>query len=444
MAEATIIQILDARDKRVKKQHNILEKYKCPIVSFTMNIAGPEKISPLIERGFYEGINLLKQALDTDSILFESVSTDITGCEAMFSVKTDAPNLKKTCTLIEENSSLGRLFDMDVIDTDGKKLERKSVRGCIVCGAPGRECAAGRLHSVEELQKTTSKILKNYFLDHDKKLISELAEKSLLEEVYTTPKPGLVDCRNSGSHKDMDINTFIKSADALSNYFGECFYLGVNTSDTSPEDTFSSINKIGIEAEELMYSVTGGINTHKGVIYSMGILCAAIGRLWRPELPFSDIYQICSESAKIARKQIHKDFKDNDLTTAGKRIYKNTGITGIRGEVLSEFASVIKIALPCYRQLLGKNFDAGRAGAITLLNLIATVKDTNLYNRGGVKGAEFAMETAKEFLKKNPEPETKQIEALDDAFIERNLSPGGCADLLALTYFLYSIETNHL
>lgn len=60
-----------------------------------MNIAGPEKISPLIERGFYEGINLLKQALDTDSILFESVSTDITGCEAMFSVKTDAPNLKK-------------------------------------------------------------------------------------------------------------------------------------------------------------------------------------------------------------------------------------------------------------------------------------------------------------------------------------------------------------
>ena len=187
--------------------------------------------------------------------------------------------------------------------------------------------------------------------------------------MYTTPKPGLVDCRNSGSHKDMDINTFIKSADALSNYFGECFYHGVNTSDTSPEDTFPSINKIGIEAEELMYSVTGGINTHKGVIYSMGILCAAIGRLWRPELPFSDIYQICSESAKIAREQIHKDFKDNDLTTAGKRIYKNTGITGIRGEVLSEFASVIKIALPCYRQLLGKNFDAGRAGAIATREL---------------------------------------------------------------------------
>lgn len=440
MAEVTIYQILDARDKRVQKQKFILDKYKCPIVSFTMNIAGPEKISPLIERGFYEGISLLKKAVEKECILYESVSTDITGCEAMFAVKMDVSELKTICTNIEEGSTLGRLFDMDVLDTDSKKLERKTVRGCIVCDAPGRECAARRLHSVEELQQVTNRILKDYFIIRDKNLICNLAQKSLLDEVHTTPKPGLVDLRNSGSHNDMDINSFIKSADALAPYFGECFYLGVKTSDSSPEDTFAAINKIGIEAEELMYSVTGGVNTHKGVIYSMGILCAAIGRLWRPELPFASISEICSESIKIAENQINKDFENNDLTTAGKRAYKNIGITGIRGEVLSGFSSVTKIALPCYRELLSKNLDCNTAGAVTLLNLIATVKDTNLYNRGGIEGAEYAVKATKELLNNFPEPDTKQIEALDEAFIKKNLSPGGCADLLAITYFLHSVE----
>ena len=238
----------------------------------------------------------------------------------------------------------------------------------------------------------------------------------------------------------MDINSFIKSADALESYFGECFYLGTKTSNNFPEDTFSAINKIGIEAEQLMYSVTGGVNTHKGVIYSMGILCAAIGRLWNPETPFAKILEICSESAKIAKNAIEEDFKNNDITTAGKRAYKNIGITGIRGEVLSGFSSVTKIALPCYRGLLNKNLDCNIAGAITLLNLIAAVKDTNLYNRGGVEGAEFAVKATKELLKSSPMLVTKQIEALDDTFIKKNLSPGGCADLLAITYFLHSIE----
>ena len=440
MAEVTIYQILDARDKRVQKQKSILEKYKCPIVSFTMNIAGPEKNSPLIERGFFKGIKALREALGTDCILYESIDTDITGCEAIFAVKMDVLKLKSICTHIEEESTLGRLFDMDVLDIDGNKLERKSVRGCIVCGAPGRECAARRLHSVEQLQETTNKIFTDYFRNFDKNLICRLAQKSLLDEVNTTPKPGLVDSRNSGSHKDMDINTFVKSADALKSYFGECFHLGVETSGSLPKDTFSVINKIGIEAEHLMYSVTNGVNTHKGMIYSMGILCAAIGRLWHPEKPFASIDEICIEGAKIAKDAVEKDFKNNDLTTAGKRAFKNIGITGIRGEVLSGFASVTKLALPSYRELINKNLDPNFAGVITLLNLIAQVKDTNLYNRGGVEGSEYAVNKAKELLSQSQLPTKEQIEALDDEFIARNLSPGGCADLLAITYFLYSIE----
>ncbi len=441
MTEVTLSQMLDAREERVKKQKDILSRFKLPLISFTMNIAGPIKTSPLIERSFFEGVRLLKESLPQNSIIHQEITIEPTGCEAIFSVKYEARKLKKICTSIEEGATIGRLFDMDVINTDGSKLERKNLRSCFVCGAPGRACAAGRVHSVNELQAATREIMENYFFLLDKEICSTLAVKSLLAEVYTTPKPGLVDCRNNGSHTDMDINTFEKSAHALKPYFDECFSIGKNTAGLSPNQTFSLLRNAGILAEKIMYNATDGINTHKGAIYSMGILCAGIGRLWLPATPFRSTSDICSESANIVKEAVEKDFKEIDTATAGGRLYLKYGLTGIRGEVASGFDSVLNIGLPYYKRLSNKNFNSNDAGAITLLYLISSVKDTNLYHRGGIKGAEYAVQITKKLLKDFPEPTKKQIESLDDEFIKRNLSPGGCADLLAITYFLYSLET---
>ena len=441
MTEVTLNQMLDAREERVKKQKDILSRFKHPLISFTMNIAGPIKTSPLIERSFFEGIKFLKQSLPQGSIIYQDIDIKSTGCEAMFSVKYQAPKLKYICSSIEENLSVGRLFDIDVINADGNKLERKNPRNCLVCGAPGRTCAAGRVHPVRELQAVTREIMENYFFHLDKERCSALAVKSLLDEVYTTPKPGLVDCRNNGSHTDMDINTFEKSAHALKPYFEECFSIGKNTADLSPNETFSLLRNAGILAEKTMYNATDGINTHKGAIYSMGILCASIGRLWLPEDPFKCASDVCIESAKIVKEAVQKDFEQIDTSTVGGRLYLKYGIRGIRGEAASGFDSVLKIGLPHYKELRNKNFSSNDAGAITLLYLISNVKDTNLYHRGGIKGAEDAVKTIKKLLANFPEPAKKQIETLDDTFIKQNLSPGGCADLLAITYFLYSLES---
>ncbi len=253
MTEVTLSQMLDARENRVKKQNDILSQFKLPLISFTMNIAGPVKTSPLIKRAFYEGISLLKENL-TQDIVYEDISSEITGFEAIFSVNADASKLKDICTCIEDRLTIGRLFDMDVIDLDGKKLERKNTRGCFVCGAPGRACAAGRLHSVNELQTATKEIMENYFFLRDKEYFSALAAKSLLDEVHTTPKPGLVDCRNNGSHKDMDVPLFTKSANALKPYFEECFSIGKNTANLSPSETFPFLRNAGILAEKTMYN----------------------------------------------------------------------------------------------------------------------------------------------------------------------------------------------
>ena len=444
MAEVTLAQILEARDRRAEFQRTLLEMYGYPLISFTMNIAGPIKCSPLIERAFRFGLNLLDNRLSPELVLDRRIEISDTGCQAFYCVKKAASELKQLCISIEDASPLGRLFDLDVIDSDGIALKRPSLRGCIVCGAPGRACAAGRLHSVAELQFTTNRIITEHFAPADAKKIAALAVQSLIDEVNTTPKPGLVDRRNNGSHRDMDISTFLKSAAALEPYFQDCVKIGQQTATQSPEETFLCLRVAGLSAEKEMYAATGGVNTHKGIIYTLGILCGALGRLWTPETPIALIPRLFDECAQMAQPSVSSDIATFDGSTAGQRLYLSQGIPGIRGEVAAGLPSVKNISLPAYQTGLRAGLSANISGVIALLHLIAEVKDTNLYHRGGVEGAEFAANAARALLRENESPRLEQIEALDDAFIARNLSPGGCADLLAVTYFVSSLAENCL
>lgn len=440
MSAVTLEQILQAREDRVRLQRQMLHEYNCPLVCYTMNIAGPVKNSPLIERGFRAGLDHLEQVLPKESIRKRIVDISVTGCQAIFAVSMDAPLLKQTCTAIEDSTSLGRLFDMDVLDTDGTKLERTQLRGCIVCGAPGRGCAAGRVHPVAQLQEVTNSILREHFAKADREYIASAAVQSLVDEVNTTPKPGLVDRRNNGSHQDMTIHHFVASANALKPYFTECVKIGQDTAAQPPQDTFPILRQAGLEAEKAMYRATGGVNTHKGAIYTMGILCGALGRLWTAEVPMGDVSLIFSECAKMVHTFVDSDFAAADGSTAGQKLYLKYGLGGIRAEVAAGLPSVANIALPCYQKALADGHTANDAGVITLLHLIARVEDTNLYHRGGKEGAQWASKVARMLLQASPSPFSAQVEALDDAFMARNLSPGGCADLLAVTYFLHALQ----
>ena len=177
MKEITLNEILYAREQRVKKQKDIINSFNCPIISFTMNIAGPCKVSPLIERAFFEGIKLLKEKLSSKSILYENIEVKPTGCEAFFSVNKNAKEIKKITSLIEESITLGRLFDMDVIDTNFTKLERENPRSCIICKRKGKVCSAGRFHTAEEVFNKTKEIMEKHF----KNQLSSLKEIKLLK-----------------------------------------------------------------------------------------------------------------------------------------------------------------------------------------------------------------------------------------------------------------------
>ena len=436
--DITLKEILDAREERVRMQMEMQRENPYPLICFTMNIAGPIKTSPLIIRAFDYGLKELENAIEKYGIAKQITEYKNYGPMSLLSVMADAQDIKDICVRIEESCPLGRLFDMDVIDVDGKKLERKKERCCIICGKAGRTCAAGRLHSVEELQEKTQEIISDHFAKIDAQKFAELARACLIEEVRTTVKPGLVDLSNNGSHSDMNVQTFENSANALVDYFGECVNIGINTAHNTHEDTFYALRKAGIKAEKAMYKATNGVNTHKGIVYSLGVILGAIGRLWKPDSPIAQTDDILAECSAMTKTAVEKDFANIDDSTAGGRLFLKKGIRGIRGEVSGGFPSVKNISLPVYKNELTNGKTKNDAGVITLLHLIANVYDTSIYNRGGDEGVKYAQEYANKLICDTPT--INDIKEMDKTFIAKNLSPGGSADLLAITYFLESIE----
>ena len=473
--EITLTDILTAREERVAIQNALLAEYRVPVISFTMNMAGPVKVTALSHRAFLWGLEQLRLGfLQNRMAVKKEYSRSIpTGDEGYFAIDAPAERVKALCVEIEEANRMGRFFDMDVIGTDGNKLERGAERSCIVCGKPGRDCASRRLHTVAELRAATAVQLSWGLREDDRRRIGALATRALLEEVAVTPKPGLVDRANNGAHRDMDFMSFQASAAALAPYWEECFLHGwqdahMEEQDRAcprlPAETFAALRPFGKRAERDMLAATGGVNTHKGAIFTLGVLCGAIGRLWTAEAGFPDTEAILHEAAAMTRETLEKELPAARWNTAGEALYWKYGARGIRGQVADGLPAVREISLPVFKRLLASGLDRNHAAAVTLLHLIANVEDTNLLHRGGPEGAAWARDAAGALIAQTKGdggtdchgqcahwprndslvgsvPSLEDIAELDRQFIQRNLSPGGCADLLAVTLFLESLHS---
>ncbi len=445
--EVTLEEMLAARETRVDIQRDILSRFPHPLICFTMNIPGPVKDSLLIRRSVQTGrAQLLERLKNARLPVVNQTERHVpTGYEGYFSVQAEVLEVKRFCAEIEDETPLGRLFDMDVLGPDGIKLDRAAVSGgprnCLICGAPGRSCASRRLHSVEELQSAARRVMTEYFSSCDRKQAAVLALRATLDEVCTTPKPGLVDRNNSGSHRDMDMFTFIASAASLAPYWDKCIKAGQDTQALPPSETFFRLRSAGKQAERDMLTATGGINTHKGIIFSLGTVCAALGRLWRPETPCYDSASILSECASMTRVAVQEDFAamttSGQRDTTGARLYLEHHLEGIRGEVSRGLPAVAQIGLPALHAALSAGLNRNDAGAVTLAHLIAYVTDTNMIARGGLEEAAAMKEKTARLLEHSSTPSMKELSELDELFISKNMSPGGCADLLAITYFLH-------
>ena len=444
--EVTLSEVLAAREVRAQRQRALLEERGLPAISFCMNIAGPVKNGHAIRRAFREGILRLTEALRGARLRVEyrEEIDEPTGCEALLAVRGDPREIKRLCVDLEDEDALGRLFDMDVLTPDGGKLDRECLnlpqRTCLICGRAGKVCASRRVHSHEELQQRTRQILTDYFAQADGDRIAAQAARALLYEVCTTPKPGLVDRANSGSHRDMDIFIFVDSTTSLLPYLREAFGIGCRTAALSPEETFRQLRRAGLRAERVMFEATGGVNTQKGAVFSLGTVCAAAGRLWTVERPRAPIEAVLDECARMSSRAVADDLAavtGEGAETCGQRLYLMHGLRGIRGELADGLPSVSRIGFPALRGALSRGASLEQAGVYALLRLIAGVEDTNLHARGGSEGRRWASEQAAGLLRDGRLPAAEEVAALDRDFIERDLSPGGCADLLAITFFLH-------
>lgn len=427
--EISLMQILAARENRAATQKRLLQDFGKPLICFTMNIAGPVKYSEAIHAGYGFGKRLLNARLSCVLHFEESIMP--TGCEGFYVVDMPARELKQLCVQIEDSAALCRLFDMDVLDTDGQKLSREELglpgRSCLICQKPSFDCSRSRAHSVAQLQEKTAFLLGEA---KEETYIASLAYQALVQEVCTTPKPGLVDMQNSGSHKDMDIHTFLKSAKALQPYFAECAAIG--KLGLSPAEAFVKLRAAGIQAEKVMFEATNGVNTHKGAIFTMGLLCAAAAKHREP----AEILQACAAMTAGLVKQDFAGIGPENAVTAGQRLYAQHGITGIRGQAEKGFPAVQYVGLPVLKAGLEKGLSLNDAGCAALLHILCATQDTNLIARSDLKTARAVTARIAAILEDAPYPTMDTLEAMDREFMEKNLSPGGSADLLAASYFL--------
>ena len=253
-------------------------------------------------------------------------------------------------------------------------------------------------------------------------LVADLAERALRLELDTTPKPGLVDRQDNGAHKDMDYALMSKSISALRPYLTR---LAVESAkDIDP----AKIKEIGIEAEKAMLKATGGVNTHKGALFCIGLSVAAASNL----ASATGSVQVYSFKELVSRAASEIPSARGTHGAEAKRSFKAVGALE---NARAAYPELFTDWLPYYRSLEGDPFRCHK----TLLHIMTTLDDTNILHRRGAEGLAHAEAEAARLLEDFSE---SGLSSLNKDFIRENISPGGSADMLSLTIFIESIINN--
>ncbi|WP_371371662.1 triphosphoribosyl-dephospho-CoA synthase CitG [Sporomusa aerivorans] len=457
MQEITLEAVLEAKERLASLQAELRNCYHLPLVSFTTNIPGPVKDSPTIRR-------LLRHAVDEFRSMAEGMGCSIqeerflyrlTGPAAVLAVGGDASRLKHACVRLEETGFYARLLDIDVFDAGGRQLSRSSLgqpeRTCFICPEAAVVCRRSGRHTLEELGRNVQERLLAFTAAGTNPWpksvwdIGSWAVEAMLMEAACTPAPGLVDRDNAGAHRDMDFFTFQMSTSALAGSMFRCAAAGHNHQGFSRE-LLPALRYIGKDGEQQMLTATKGVNTQKGLMFLLGILTAATAYNTRnAAVTAGQILETVADMTQgiVARELSPLALKQPDRLTAGEKLYMQYGVPGIRGEVEAGIPSIRHQGLPVLKLALAAGLSLNDALVHTLMNLMTVVEDTTILNRHGMEILLDVQKRAKCIMDIGgmlTDIGKQQIIALDEVFIARNISPGGVADLLAATYFLYLVE----
>lgn len=447
----SLVDLLAAKEQRQLRQQRLLNQYGLTLVSITINMPGPVKDTILTRQLCDFAVAAIRNCLP---VCAEEIVYLSTGPEALLVTSTFAASVKELCSVIETAQPFARLLDLDVFNAQGELFSAQDSRGfrkCYICDNPAVYCMREAKHGQGEIQLAVKRLFYQFLAEQSRTIsavaetIGSLAVEAMLYEVTCTPSPGLVNRVNSGAHQDMDFYTFMASTAALSGTMARFAQAGMNFSGPVTE-LLPVLRIIGQAGEQIMFKTTQGVNTQKGLIFSLGIVIAAVAFLLKNS-QFSEcsVYETVAQmTAGMVSRELAVSEQSEEKLTAGEKLYRHYKITGIRGEFEQGLPAVRCHSLPQLRRSLESGLAVNEALIETLLRLMTCVDDTTVMNR-------HSPEKMRQWVKQQVEPvfaagglavvEGKQRLALmEQTFIEQNVSPGGAADLLAVTWFIYRVN----
>jgi triphosphoribosyl-dephospho-CoA synthase len=424
-------RILSARDERQRALQRILDQAAgtgASVLFLSTNVPGPEKRRPGLARLVQGALADLGELLPFDVVRSGS---DLLGPFRIAWTSAPSEEAKLVAVALEARGSSGRLLDIDVYRPDGTQVDRAQLglpqRPCLVCPEPARECIRLQRHPLADLQARVEALLQPLVQRPQWILPDRLAQalhEGARRELEVTPKPGLVDLRDNGSHPDLSFVSMGVSADLLPRYYEDLLQR------FRRQDSLDQLAQAGREAEARMVQAIQA-NGHKGFIFLSGLVllaaCRCQGRAaeLRPA-----IAELAARFFAILPA----------LDSHGARLRARHGLGGIQAEALQGLPAVFDHGWPAYGEALAEGCDPDRAAFHLLAALMQTVEDTTTVQRGGLEGLArlrrdgLCLQT---LLEQGEDP-VPFLAALNDDYRRANLTMGGVADCLALTFALHA------
>ncbi len=422
----------------------LLAEKGLPCLSFNLNIPGFPKSNTTAKSFFRLCLTELKYHLKSHLIEIR-VKETVEICDsagdfflAPFSEgRLSLPEIKQICEDFEENHLLGRFLDVDLNDNQGNIISSGKSKLCFFCKVqPAIECRRLNSHDQEEVRKYMFEQMAEYCRIRKEsqfaKRLSSFAFRAILSEISLTPKPGLVDKFSHGSHTDMDFQTFINSSAAISGWFEELFNAGLNYTNDDLTKALPVIRNIGLQMESEMFRVTNQVNTQKGIIFLVGLSLFSCGKLYSEGARF-ETHLFRSMVKDICKDLVMKELMDtaSSKNSHGEVVFQKYGFSGARGEAESGFETVFEMGLP---QLAGMVHMNNHDLTNCFLSIASKNEDTNILYRCGPDVLKAFQKLCKNALDNFND---KNYAAIGEFCLQKGISPGGSADLLAVSIFLW-------
>lgn len=266
--------------------------------------------------------------------------------------------------------------------------------------------------------------------------LADLAVQVLIDEADLSPKPGLVDRRSNGAHIDLNLGLMHSSAYALRQTFQDIAEAASAAKDLD-QSLRETLGQLGRKGESVMLETTGGVNTHRGAIWALGLLTAAAA--FKPE--HCSPADVAHRAALLAR--LPDRFAPEVQNSHGLRACARYGLPGAREQAQAGFPAVVGHGLPQLLKSRTKGAGEQHARLDALIAIMAVLPDTCVLHRAGLEGLDTLQHGAQAVLAQGGSATLagrRALRQLDDALLRLNASPGGAADLLAATLFLDRLE----